>query len=219
MPISARIDRAYRGVRGIQSLTPKTGQQWKYKGGSVERAPSVNLGSGSYTDHKHPGERLPRRYQESNFFVTINTNKAPDGEVETATAVHHCEQMLSHLSGTATLNRILRFGPRDQHYARDRFEDVIADVDWQSNVEIGDQQGRVHAHIWVTVKHYSQVQIDIPKLTQEARVAFNAGLSLGSKLRVINPYVNVKLLPQSDFADIMRGYMAKAALEGGSAET
>ena len=211
MPISARIDRAYRGVRGIQALTPKTGQQWKYKGGSVQRAPSVNLGSGSYTDHMHPGDKLPRRYQESNFFVTINTNKAPDGEVETASAVSHCEQMLSHLSTTRTLSRILRFGPKDKHYAQDRFDDVIADVDWQSKVEIGDQQGRVHAHIWLTVQHYSQIQIDIAKLTEEARVSFNAGLSLNSKLRVTNPYVNVKLLPQSDFANIMRGYMRKAA--------
>ena len=110
------------------------------------------------------------------------------------------------------MSKILRFGPRDEHYARDRFEDVIADVDWQSNVEIGDQQGRVHAHVWVTIKHYSQIQIDIPMLTEEARVSFNAGLPLGSKLRVTNPYVNVKLLPQSDFANIMRGYMQKAII-------
>ncbi len=212
MPISARIDRAYRGVRGIQAITPKTGQQWKYKGGSVQRAPSVNIGNRSYTDHKHPGEKLPRRYQESNFFLTINTNKAPEGEVETSSAVQHCKQMLNHLSNTRTLSKILRFGPRDEHYARDRFEDVIADVDWQSNVEIGDQQGRVHAHVWVTIKHYSQIQIDIPMLTEEARVSFNAGLPLGSKLRVTNPYVNVKLLPQSDFANIMRGYMQKAII-------
>lgn len=49
-------------------------------------------------------------------------------------------------------------------------------------------------------------------LTEEARVSFNAGLPLGSKLRVTNPYVNVKLLPQSDFANIMRGYMQKAII-------
>ena len=207
MPISARIDSAYRGVRGLQAITPKTGQAWKYKGGSVARAPSVNLGSGTYTDGKHPGERLPRRYQESNFFITINTNKAPEGEVDTARAVAHCERMLNHLS--SAVGRYTRFGPRDPHYAKDRFADVIADVEWTSNVEIGDQQRRVHAHIWVTVKHYSQIQIDIPKFTEEARVSYNAGLPLGSPLRVTNPYVNVKLMPQSDFTNIIRSYMVK----------
>lgn len=206
MPISSRIDSAYRGVRAIQG-TAKTGQAWKYKGGAVERAPSLSLGSGTYTDGKHPGERLPRRYQESNFFITINTNKAPETEEETATAVSHCEQMLGHLS--AWVSKYTHFGPRDQHYSRDRFADVIADVDWQSNVEIGDQQRRVHAHIWLTIQHYSQIQIDIPKLTEEARVSYNAGLQVGSPLRVTNPYVNVKLMPQSDFTNIIRSYMVK----------
>ena len=206
MPISSRIDTAYRGVRG---LTPKANQAWKYKGGSVARAPSVNLGSGTYTDGKHPGERLPRRYQESNFFITINTNKAPEGEVQTSRAVSHCEQMVNHLSKVGVVSKYTRFGPRDRHYSKDRFSDVIADVDWQSNVEIGDQQRRVHAHIWVTIKHYSQIQINIPKLTEEARVSFNAGLPLGSPLRVTNPYVNVKLMPQSDFTSIIRSYMRK----------
>ena len=60
------------------------------------------------------------------------------------------------------------------------------------------------------IQHYSQIQIDPKILQHEFRRAFNETLAFGDPLRLTTlPYVQAKLLPQSDWTTIMRQYIRK----------
>ena len=195
--------------------TAKTKQAWRYPGGKILRAPSTRLGSAVYTDPKHPGENLPRRKQESNFFITINSNKAPEQTEHIQLAVSHMERMLEKLADEKVMATYLRFGPKDPTYEKDKYSDVVHSVEWKAAVETGDVMKRVHSHIWLTITHYSQIQINIQMLMWQARKHYNHGMPLvqlgGKSMLSMDefPYVHVKLLPQSDWTDVMRQYIHK----------
>lgn len=189
----------------------KSAQAWRYPGGVIQRAPQAKLGSKEYFDPKSPGE--PRRKQESNFFITLNTNKSPDSPDEMTMCLNHLKDAVQHLAKDHVLAACLKFGPVDSSYQLDRYGDVIVSAEWKSSIETGEVMNRVHAHIWLTIVHYSQIQINTQMLMQQAKAAYNkTPLDWGaySHLRMTrNPYVHVKLLPQSDWAQIMRNYVTK----------
>lgn len=187
--------------------TAKTKQAWRYQGHQIQRAPGLLINAKKYEDPKDPGQ--PRRKQESNFFITINSNKSPLN-TEMEMAVSHMKEMLRVLADERTLSTYIKFGPVSPEYREDRFADVIHNIDWKANVETGDVVHRLHAHIWLTITHYSQVQLNVQMLQHAARQAFNRGLPLGSQLRIdMKPYVHIKLLPQSDWTTIMKQYIHK----------
>ena len=190
----------------------KTSQAWKYPGNRILRAPSKRLGSKEYHDHKDPS--LPRRKQESNFFLTINTNKCPTTPNDKYLCDQALKNVLKSLSDEHYLAQYIKFGPcpkSGENYTDDLYTDVIHSVDWQANVETGDQLGRVHAHVWLTISHYSQVQINVHMLMYYVKYFYNAQLGLHPTLKMdAHPYVHVKLLPQSDWTDVMRQYIHKA---------
>lgn len=187
--------------------TAKTLQAWKYQGGQILRAPSILLNNTKYEDPKNPGQ--PRRKNESNFFITLNTNKSVSGE-EAELGVKHMQQMLATLADERVIARYIKFGPVGQEYRNDKYVDVVKGVEWKAAVETGDMKNRLHAHIWLTVSHYSQVQINPQMLQFEAAKAFNKGLGIRSPLQITKKmYVHVKLLPQSDWTNIMKQYIHK----------
>lgn len=197
----------------------KTAQAWKYKGGQVVRAASTRLGSRVYHDPKESG--LPRRKHESNFFITINTNKvvSADGAKERSfydMGVLAMKNMLETLARDRNIATYLKFGPKDAAYLDDLYGDVVQSVDWNSSVETGPEKNRLHAHIWMTITHYSQVQINIPVLMQLAKQAYNHSLPATTQFNALrltsNMYVHVKLLPQSDWTDVMRSYIHKGMM-------
>lgn len=197
----------------------KTQQAWRYPGGNIVRAPFKMVNGKRYEDPKNPGEA--RRKHESNFFITINPNKAPNGDDEMYTATKAMEKMLDHISRDATLATYLKFGPKmpegkvsEEHdYRLDRYTDVIESVDWKAAVETGDVLHRLHAHIWLTITHYSQVQINVKMLQHIVRQEYNTVMPLGVEGKTLRitalPYVHVKLLPQSDWTSVMRQYIQK----------
>jgi hypothetical protein len=187
-------------------LSAKTNQAWKYAGGKVQRAASTVINGTTYTDPKSPDDPLPRRKQESNFFITINSNKSPSGGEAMNAAMGQMEKMLQHLSEDRNIATYLRFGPKSEHYANDLYKDVIHSVSWKSAVETGDVMNRVHSHIWMTVTHYSQVQINVQMLMHLSKKFYNEA---GASKLTRNPYVHIKLLPQSDWTDVMRQYIHK----------
>ena len=75
---------------------------------------------------------------------------------------------------------------------------------------------RLHAHIWVTFTHYSQIQVNSNMLQWISRRLYNSKLPANLQKKDSGcsitrlPYVHVKLLPQSDWATIMRQYIHKA---------
>ena len=217
-------------TQAVDFKTPhsaKTKQAWRYPGGRIVRAPSTSLGSGIYTDPKDPS--LPRRKQESNFFITINSNKSPDTPENAALLISQMEKMLKGLSDESVLSTYLKFGPSANHdghvYQDDKYTDVVHSIDWKAAVETGDNLNRVHAHIWLTITHYSQIQINVQMLMYHSKRLFNhefgdirqqlRGHAKGKEtsLRMTKqPYVHVKLLPQSDWTDVMRQYIHKGMM-------
>ncbi len=188
--------------------TAKTKQAWRYQGHQIQRAPGLMINGRRYEDPKDPGQ--PRRKQESNFFITINSNKSPtDDQMELG--VRHMEHMLKTLADERIMSTYVKFGPVSPEYQDDHYADVIHAVDWKANVETGDVMNRLHAHIWLTITHYSQVQMNVQMLQHHAAKAFNADITmLGSPLRINQKvYVHVKLLPQSDWTTVMKQYIHK----------
>lgn len=236
----ARSRRTQSVVTQRLSQTPAPGgknvkskQAWKYPGYNIVRAPSVNINGRYYTDPKEADagdalqqaqpmgetdEGTPRRKQESNFFITINPNiKFSDELAESAK--DRFVVALQHIS--TVLPRCLKFGPKDAHYRNDIAHDVLIPMgegDWKASVEVGENLGRMHAHIICYMQHYSQIQIDTKLMQYEFRMGWNGGG--GAKnlpacrygdpmaLKVV-PYLQVKMLPQSDWTTVMRQYIRK----------
>ncbi len=209
--VTQRVSRR-AGVTGV-----KAAQAWKYPGFNVVRAPSVEINGTRYFDPK-ADENTPRRKQESNFFITINPNfiETP-GSAAAYESQNRFKNALDHLSKNETIARILKFGPRDDHYVLDKAKDVILPgVQFTSSVEVGEVQSRMHCHIWMTIEHYSQIQINVKMMQDEFRRGYNGdvegavGLPFGDPRRITGmPYLQVKLLPESDWTTVMRQYIKK----------
>lgn len=191
--------------------TAKTKQAWRYAGGNILRAPGLMINGKRYEDPKDPGQ--PRRKHESNFLLTINSNKAPAQGEEFDLVVKQMEYMLKRLSEEKSVAAYLKFGPVSPEYRNDKYYDVVQNIDWTANVETGDKMHRVHGHAWLTVTHYSQVQINKEVMQHLVKTYYNESLPLGSKLRIGDkPYIDIKLLPQSDWTTIMKQYIHKGML-------
>ena len=190
---------------------------WRYPGGIIQRADSTVInGRSGYYDHKDAGEKLPRRKQESNFFITLNTNRVCGAGGELAVVGQQAMKgTLEEMATDEFLCKYLKFGPKHpEHYSKDVYQDVIQKIEWNSAVEIGENLERLHCHIWLTVHHYSQVQINMPVMQHMFKRTYNDKLQ-GHKYRddlKCNgmPYIQVKLLPESNWAEVMKQYIHKA---------
>ena len=87
----------------------KASGAWRYPGGVIQRAPSTWLGTKEYFDDKDPGEA--RRKHESNFFITLNTNRKIGEEMdgrcaqEGRDACKHALELLSKDESLCTWRR------------------------------------------------------------------------------------------------------------------
>lgn len=198
----------------------KTSQAWRYQGGQILRASSTRINNNTYEDPKDPGQ--PRRKQESNFFITINPNKEPDDD-HLPIATQAMEKTLEFLSKDTNLATYIKFGPKvidtppkAQDYRQDKYVDVVHSVEWKAAVETGDILRRLHTHIWLTVTHYSQVQINVQMLQHMSKEIYNSLLPPGQQFDYLRinqlPYVHVKLLPQSDWTNVMKQYIHKGMM-------
>jgi hypothetical protein len=198
-------------IVNVNATGAKADQAWRYEGGKVRRAPSIYLGSSGrrYTDPKASGSvKLPRREQTSNFFITINTNKSPSA-LEMPRAIRCLEETMNALASDAVLPNYLTFGPRDAHFSGDLASDVIVGVQWRAAIEVGDGVKRLHAHVYLEITHYSQLQINMSRLAEFAKRAWNKCVGAGPLRADKSFYVHVKLMPQNNWSGIMTQYMLK----------
>ncbi len=201
----------------VTKRTVKDTGAWRYPNGVIQRAPSTKLGDRDYYDDKDPGEA--RRKHESNFFITLNTNRKIGKTMDYVAAQHGkdaCKEALNFLSQEENICGYLKFGPKSEHYRNDVFTDVITKIEWQAAVEVGETLERLHCHIWLTLHHYSQVQINMPLMQKMFKDAYNDKISqvYRSQLRANGmPYIQVKLLPSSDWAMVIKQYIHKAMLD------
>ena len=178
----------------------------------------------------------PRRLIESNFFLTINPNQTyhtnPDRQANTIKVL---EAVIEDLAATNSLKQYIVIGPTGKNNnprmaepaercANDKWEEVIEDggIRFDGNVEVGPNKNRVHAHILLEIRHYSFLQVDIGRLQRLVRLLWNSRIvghgSTDAELEVNNwpkkitklPYTNVKLMPQSNWTEVIKAYIHKA---------
>ena len=167
-----------------------------------------------------------RRKHETRVFVTINPNrgglqrnprnKKAARQVYDDTNIHRAmEHVVTELSTDSGLKSVLVFGPVDNSYDSDTYDSHVESVTVSACVEKGDKYFRSHGHLYITFVHYSQVQISKRLLMFKAKQWYNSfldsvsasesdKLSGGKKM-----YVHVKLMPQSDWADVIKMYLEK----------
>ena len=205
-------DIGIEAVKFTPTKRPKAEQAWRYPGGIIQRADSLypNNSTKRYYDPKEKDKDHPRRKQESNFFITINTNRKVDGMIIDK-GQDAMKRLLAYLAKDEVVCSYMKFGPKDPDtYGDDNYNDVIDKVEFKSCVEVGENLERLHAHIWMTVTHYSQVQINIPMVQYHTLNIYNTAVALDPRLMITGqPYVNVKLLPQSNWTDVMKNYLRK----------
>jgi len=214
------------GVDSVGNIRRTSGLQAQArKSANKPRADHFVLGpSGKrYTDDQAIGEELPRRRHESNFFITINTNKAvPNERRVSATRIY--KSVMDQIMNVENLRNLIMFGPKNYaHYGEDVFDDVIVQQQdpplpsFDTGIEFGPSKKRLHSHTWLYIVHYSQIQISPQALTQQFSALWNAHFQTNDPLYMTKkPYVHIRLLPQTDWAAVMREYIHKAMEEVGS---
>lgn len=190
----------------------KESGEWKSK--HTVRAPWAPVDMQTQ-DHKDP--TLSRRMHESNFFVLVNTNRSPPAGIDTIAVTQALEHAVRELGKDRNLACMLVWGPKDPHYSGDSWDKHIKSVTYQAGVERGEKHNMIHAHLWITFQHYSQIQLHGTSMALFVKDAFNTYLreKFGGTNNEITgdsvPYVQIKLMPQSDFADVIKSYMSKTA--------
>jgi hypothetical protein len=178
-----------------------------------------------------PGE--PRRSVESNFLITINPHRKwgiPKGNGEDAAMMRVFHQALMAMTTNENFLSMLKVPSKTKtphytaHYQRDGQEwtdegqhipwvDVLnGPVKWDSTVEIGEKQHRMHAHCVVEIRHYSQIQFNIDMIQTIFRREFNLAMDAADvpdKRLTGKPYVDVQLLKQNNSKDIVYRYVRK----------
>jgi hypothetical protein len=184
----------------------KTGE-WKARATGGRRT-DFGTGAPLYDHHldQHSAQ-LGRRKQQSNFFLTINTNKRRFDQVIDTAAVEHALKVCF----SDKLVSILTFGPvHPDTYAADalRAGDVIEKVEVKAGVETGPITGALHAHLYLTITHWSQLRINIPMLQDLFKQSYNsmAVTKIGATAR---PAVKIQLQPQTDWGHIIAHYLSK----------
>ena len=205
----------------VDTVKTKKDQTWRYPGGVITRASHLDgkrtSNGGKYTCDKDGGGR---RKQESNFFITLNTNRSIErGGPGAIAAQQAARYAIDKLSEDSYICTYLKFGPKNAHYQHDKYKDVVEKVDWKGAVEVGENLFRVHTHVWMTVHHYSQVQINMPVMQHLFKQLYNSRAKELTSPAIYEticvkkrPYIQVKLLPASNWAEVIRQYIHKAMI-------
>ncbi len=192
------------GIKAAAS--DKATGEWKAR---VNGGRRTTFGAHTLYDHHvdQTGNPLGRRKQQSNFFMTLNTNKRKFDEVRDINAMQFALDKVFKTN----VYEILKFGPAHPNtYAGDGDfpEDVVEKVEVKAGIERGPVTGALHAHLYLTITHWSQLQIDVPRMQFLFKEAYNskAVTKMTDKGRLA---VKVELQPQTDWGQIISHYLSK----------
>ena len=150
-----------------------------------------------------------RRRQESNYFITLNTNKRAFDMQQDPKAM---EAALNHAFNTR-LYDVLKFGPiHPDTYGQDADHPnaVIESVVTRACIERGPVTAALHAHIYLTIVHWSQIQINVPALQFVFKEKYNQLASKRGRMPERGrPACKVELRPQTDWGQILTSYLQK----------
>tara|TARA_B100000579_G_scaffold434498_1_gene455529 strand:+ start:1313 stop:1939 length:627 start_codon:yes stop_codon:yes gene_type:complete len=188
----------------VKRLGVKASQEWKQ---DIRHSGPYPSGR-SYTDHI---DGKARRLHESYFLVTLNTNQQMKSVDEEIGKKIVCDT-LDKLKTSSSVSGYLKMGPKNSHYGRDLYRDVVQSYEFHGNAEIGEKLHRLHAHFRLKIHHYSQLQIDMPELTKQFKKAYTSACFRHSRKDLVytgNTYCHVKLLPETRYEDAVRRYIDK----------
>lgn len=180
--------------------------EWKARATGGRR---TAFGRHTLYDHhvSQTGQPLGRRKQQSNFFMTLNTNKRKFDEARDTDAMSHAIDEIFR----RRVFDILKFGPmHPDTYGGDGniADEVVEKVEVKAGIERGPVTGALHAHLYLTITHWSQLQIDVPRLQFLFKEAYNekAITKMTDKGRLA---IKVELQPQTDYGQIIAFYLSK----------
>ena len=188
---------------------------WKVR--ITGRAPDVYINGRLYTDHKGEGvgteDGLARRNQESNWELTINTNRKYS-ELDLPIAKQCFTHALESLRPRLAAGELLIYGPvHPEVYGNDIPSDVIKSFQmiYSQDFEVGPQSGRLHTHLHLYFRHVSQIQLDNNEFRSEFLRLWNE--CAGNRLAPLNR-VNIKFRrnPASWEHDVKIAYAMKDSL-------
>lgn len=206
--------------------TSKQTQAYIYPNYHIVRAPFTYKNGKKYIDPKELPRELPRRELASNFMITINPNKVVRQDMR-AIADEAWKCGLSCVEKGLWSGACLTFGPDDEaNFGSDVAKDVIKEITFNAVTEVGEKQGRLHAHPIIKIKHYSQIQLYTRGIQREFKDGYNSSLARakaqeplllrGAEIRHCleiaqhqQPFVQVTLLNTDDYTERMTRYAYK----------
>lgn len=145
---------------------------------------------------------LGKKTKTSSFLITINTNKrypiGPQGQSHTlqlaAEKLRRVTQEFTEL--IEERGNFIRFMDPEASFT----SDWIKGVETEGAIERGAQFDQLHAHVGLTIKHYTRIQLDYKKIREFFII----------RLNMANVYVNVQLIPAGQNPrDILKKYLRK----------
>jgi hypothetical protein len=188
----------------------KASGEWKARA-TGGRRDNFNA-AGTKHDHNlgRDCELIGRRRQQSNFFITLNTNRRKFDEAQDPKAV---QQALNACFGKQIYD-ILTFGPAHPDvYAEDALfpNEFIEKIEVRAGVERGPVTGALHCHAYVTIAHWSQIRINKLALQGLFKETYNEHASAGKGQMPLKslPACKIDLMPQTDWGQIVAHYLSK----------
>lgn len=155
-----------------------------------------------------PSQR-PKGEKTSNFLITVNVNKVSPKEGEVFEGLKRAyEQLGDFLLKKKTIESYVKFlgdSGEEGDYITDpseikRRRRMINSIeDRSASIEYGETIRRVHLHAALTIKHFTKLHLDVPAITQIARVFF-------PEVKPTSVHVNVRGMKSSAFLDYVRKY-------------
>jgi hypothetical protein len=188
----------------------KSSGEWKARATGGRRTSFASAGEKHDHNLGRAGEAIGRRKQQSNFFITLNTNRRKFDEAQDPGAVRAA---LSACFGKHIYD-ILTFGPaHPDTYAADALNpnEFIEQIDVKAGVERGPVTGCLHAHVYLTISHWSQLRINKLALQALFKDEYNAHAAPGRGQMPLKslPACKIELTPQTDFGQILAHYLSK----------
>lgn len=146
------------------------------------------------------------KYKRSNFHVTVNTNKryAPNSE-ELKTQSINLKKAAKKMTKSKRIGNFIQVMNPKHIYS----EKYVRNIKTLGAVERGSKYNQLHLHLGVSIKHRSQVRMNIPEL----RKWFT------EKMGGTNVHVNVRGFPgRRNPLDILKNYINKNTEEDAPSE-
>mmetsp|Transcript_28324 Transcript_28324/g.65098 ORF Transcript_28324/g.65098 Transcript_28324/m.65098 type:complete len:271 (-) Transcript_28324:59-871(-) len=188
----------------------KASGEWKARATGGRKTDFQTAG----TKHDHnlgrDCELIGRRRQQSNFFITLNTNRRTFDEAQDPKAV---QEALNACFGKKIYD-ILTFGPaHPEVYGDDSLHpnEFVEKIEVRAGVERGPVTGALHCHAYVTIAHWSQIRINKLALQGLFKQAYNQAASAGLgqiPMRAL-PACKIELQAQTDSGHIVAHYLSK----------